>query len=89
MTAIPDPDLTAAFERIEAFLAVQSGVRGARLVAAVDCLQAAAGIGAQERSQIAWGLSRLESLDPRTGDVMLGVIVGLLAAAECEVEPFV
>lgn len=82
MNALADTDLVSAFGRIEAFLAVQSGARGGRLVAAVDCLQEAAGIGADERAQIAWGLERLEALDPRAGDVMLGVIVGLLAASE-------
>ena len=82
MSAMPDPDLTAAFARIEAFLAVQRGVRGEYLVAAVEYLQAAAGVGPDERREIAHGLARLEALDPRAGDVMLGVLVGLLAASE-------
>lgn len=75
-------DIASAFGRIEAFLAVQDGARGDELVAEVDHLQAAAGIGPDQRSAISYGLARLESLDPRAGDVMLGVIVGLLAATE-------
>ena len=78
----PAPDLRIAFDRIEAFLAVQQGARGARLAGAVECLQAAAGIGAAERRQIAHGLARLDALDPRAGDVMLGVLVASLAARE-------
>lgn len=82
MSAIADPDLSAAFGRIEAFLAVQRGVRGPQLAHAVDCLQAAAGVGVDERREIAWGLARLDDLNPRAGDVMLGVLIGLLAAHE-------
>ena len=75
-------DLHTAFDRIEAFLAVQDGARGARLAGAVECLQAAAGIGPDERRQIACGLARLDALDPRAGDVMLGVLIASLAARE-------
>ena len=75
-------DITSAFSRIEAFLAVQSGARGARLAEAVDCLQAAAGIGPAQRAQIAHGLARLDALDPRAGDVMLGILIAGLAARE-------
>ena len=75
-------DLQTAFDRIEAFLAVQDGARGARLAGAVECLQAAAGIGPDERRQIAYGLARLDALDPRAGDVMLGVLIASLAARE-------
>ena len=82
MRNLPHADLTLAFGRIEAFLAVQDGARGAQLARAVECLQAAAGIGAEERRRIAFGLGRLEAVNPRAGDVMLGVIVGLLAAHE-------
>lgn len=79
---VNDSSLAAAFARVEAFLAVQGGARGERLASAVDCLQAAAGIGLAERQQIACGLARLEALDPRTGDVMLGVLIASLAASE-------
>ena len=82
MTPLTDAHLATAFDRIEAFLAVQRGVRGHRLAAAVDCLQAAAGIGPNERGAIAHGLAQLDSLDPRTGDVMLGVLIAALAATE-------
>ena len=78
----PASDLSTAFDRIEAFLAVQDGVRGLQLASAVECLQAAAGIGEAERRQIAYGLARLDSLDPRAGDVMLGVLIASLAARE-------
>jgi hypothetical protein len=79
---IAETELQTAFDRIEAFLAVQRGVRGARLAGAVDCLQAAAGIGPDQRRAIAHGLARLDALDPRAGDVMLGVLIATLAATE-------
>jgi hypothetical protein len=79
-------DIRTAFDRIEAFLAVQGGARGARLANAVECLQAAAGIGPAQRRQIAHGLARLDSLDPRAGDVMLGVLIASLAASERSAE---
>jgi hypothetical protein len=79
---VNDIDLRNAFNRIEAFLAVQRGTRGAQLAGAVECLQAAAGIGPDERRAIAHGLARLDSLDPRAGDVMLGVLIASLAARE-------
>lgn len=75
-------ELRTAFDRIEAFLAVQEGARGARLASAVECLQASAGIGPLERRQIAHGLARFEALDPRAGDVMLGVLIATIAATE-------
>ncbi len=86
MRAITDTELSTAFDRIEAFLAVQCGARGRRLIEAVDRLQAAAGIGPPEQAQIAQGLARLDSLDPRAGDVMLGVLIGALAAGERQEE---
>lgn len=79
---IAETELQTAFDRIEAFLAVQRGARGAPLAAAVDCLQAAAGIGPDHRRAIAHGLARLDALDPRAGDVMLGVLIATLAATE-------
>lgn len=79
---VNDLSIATAFDRIEAFLAVQRGVRGRDLADAVDCLQAAAGVGPAERVQIAHGLARLEALDPRAGDVMLGVLIAGLAASE-------
>ena len=85
---VNDIDLCNAFNRIEAFLAVQNGARGARLAGAVDCLQAAAGIGPAERQAIALGLARLDSLEPRAGDVMLGVLIASLAARERTGESF-
>ena len=82
MTDLADDNLIQAFARIEAFLAVQRGAHGPRLAEAVECLQAAAGIGATERRQIAHGLARLDSLNPRAGDVLLGILIGSLAASE-------
>ena len=79
---IAETELQTAFDRIEAFLAVQRGVRGAPLAHTVDCLQAAAGIGPDQRRAIAHGLARLDALDPRAGDVMLGVLIATLAATE-------
>jgi hypothetical protein len=84
---IAETELQTAFDRIEAFLAVQRGVRGAHLAGAVDCLQAAAGIGPHQRRAIAHGLARLDALDPRAGDVMLGVLIATLAATEAAREP--
>lgn len=89
VTDLADDNLIQAFARIEAFLAVQRGARGVRLVEAVECLQAAAGVGPAERRQIAHGLARLDALNPRAGDAMLGILIGSLAASEAAEEALV
>jgi hypothetical protein len=71
--------LSYAFDRFDDFLEVQ----GPRLTpAAVDLLQAAAGVSASERRVIAERVVSLQPPDrpPYMGAVLLGVLVGLLAA---------
>ena len=70
-----DP-LTAAFDRIDDFVAVQN-VAGGITVEAVELLQRAVGIEARERAVIA---QRVDALGAPGGAVLLGVLVGLLAA---------
>jgi hypothetical protein len=84
---IPDRDevteaLADAFNRVDDFLAVQSG-RGGISPDSVECLQAAVGIDGDARRLFAERLARVsEAAQP--GQVLLGVIVGLLAAEAAE-----
>jgi hypothetical protein len=70
--------LARAFDRIEDFEAVQAGARGSELVEAVKLLQESVGFDDEARALIC---ERLESR-PRAsvGDVVFGLIVGLIAA---------
>jgi hypothetical protein len=69
-----DP-LTAAFDRIDDFLAVQSAAGGIT-VEAVELLQRAVGVEDGDRAVIA---ARVEALGAPGGAVLLGVLVGLFA----------
>jgi hypothetical protein len=68
--------LATAFDRIDDFIAVQHAAGGPTLEA-VELLQLAAGIGDLERAEIA---RRADMLGAPGGAVLLGVLVGLLAA---------
>jgi hypothetical protein len=70
-----DP-LTAAFDRIDDFVAVQSAAGGIT-VEAVELLQRAVGVEDEQRAMIA---QRVETLGASGGAVLLGVLVGLFAA---------
>jgi hypothetical protein len=72
---MPDP-LTTAFDRIDDFVAVQRAAGGITFEA-VELLQRAAGVEAGQRAVIA---RRVEALGAPAGAVLLGVLVGLLAA---------
>jgi hypothetical protein len=71
----PMDQLSAAFDRIDDFVAVQRAAGGIT-VEAVDLLQRAVGVEDEQRAVIA---KRVESLGAPGGAVLLGVIVGLLA----------
>ena len=88
----PSP-LAEAFDRLDAFVAVQRGAAPARAggytLEAVRCLQEAVGIEDAERDVLRERLAELEdSVAPATntreqsfaGTVLIGVILGLLAA---------
>jgi hypothetical protein len=78
---IADHDLARAFDRLDDFLAVQGRRPGPDAVLA---LQRAVGIGADERAVIRDRLAALTGAgDGRAaGPVLLGILVGLLAASE-------
>jgi len=73
--------LDAAFDRIDAFLAVQAPAPGVR---AVVLLQEAAGIDDAARARIAERIAALERAGhpPAAGSVLLGILVGLFAEAD-------
>lgn len=78
---LPMPPLAPAFDRLEDFVAVQSAQRGEITLEAVLLLQEAAGLGAADRDAICERLPALvRQAEPAA--VLLGVIVGLLAAQE-------
>jgi hypothetical protein len=68
--------LTAAFDRIDDFVAVQNGAGGIT-AEAVELLQRAVGIEDTQRAVIA---ERVDALGANGGAVLLGVLVGLFAA---------
>jgi hypothetical protein len=70
-----DP-LTAAFDRIDDFVAVQTAAGGIT-PEAVELLQRAVGVEDDQRALIA---ERVDALGASGGAVLLGVIVGLLSA---------
>lgn len=72
--------LARAFDRIDDFERVQSGVRGKELVEAVDRLQESVGIDDDARALIGERLDQIKGSDKAPGHVLLGVIVGLIAA---------
>jgi hypothetical protein len=77
MSDLGDP-LARAFDRIEDFESVQAGIRGPALVEAVKRLQESVGIDDEARALIC---ERLESQPHASvGDVVFGLIVGLIAA---------
>ncbi|MEA2289989.1 MAG: hypothetical protein QOD55_1986 [Solirubrobacteraceae bacterium] len=79
-TPFDRPDLDAAFDRIDDFLAVQGGGITSE---AVTLLQQAVGVDAEARATIRDRVAALEDaghgLAP--GSVLLGVLVGLYASS--------
>jgi hypothetical protein len=73
--------LASAFDRLDDFLAVQSGVPFPQQVEAVELLQAAVGIDAAARSAILRRVTALGHAD-RAAAVLLGVIVGVFATQD-------
>ncbi len=73
------PDLARAFDRIDAFLAVQGPAPAAEAVLA---LEAAAGVDDVSRAVIRQRVAALADAGhgPATGSVVLGILVGLFAA---------
>ncbi|HEX2104266.1 MAG TPA: hypothetical protein VHF51_11480 [Solirubrobacteraceae bacterium] len=78
-------DLARAFDRLDAFLAVQGPHPG---VDAVLALQLAVGIEADERAVIRERVAALTARSDRAAvaPVLLGVLVGLFAAVEARAE---
>ena len=72
--------LDRAFDRIEDFQAVQDGVVGEELLEAVNRLQESVGIADEPRALIAERLGGIAGSSRAPGHVLLGVIVGLMAA---------
>jgi fructose-specific phosphotransferase system IIC component len=79
-----DRELTTAIGRIDAFIAVQGAGGRGFTPRAVECLQEAVGLGPAERKVLAQWLQSLPATGagPRGGAVLLGIIVGLMAAQE-------
>lgn len=74
--------LARAFERIDDFQAVQRGRSTEELREAVECLQESVGIRGDQRSLIVERLAGIRRSESGGGDVLLGLILGLLAAEE-------
>jgi len=74
-----DRALAEAFDRMDAFCAVQHADHGTLTVEGVERLQQAVGVGDAERRVL---LERLPPLgcDAPAGGVLLGVLLGLFAA---------
>jgi hypothetical protein len=71
-------DISDAFDRLEAFCAVQIAEQGGYTPEAVARLQEAVGLGDSERSVIS---ERLPALGDAPGSaVLLGVLLGLFAS---------
>lgn len=81
MTEISD-SLARAFERIDDFQAVQRGRSAEELGEAVERLQESVGIRGDERSLIVERLDGIRGSDSARGHILLGLILGLLAAEE-------
>jgi hypothetical protein len=71
-------DMSQAFDRLDAFCAVQMAQQGGYTPEAVACLLEAAGLGDAERGVIADRVCKLA--DAPEGAVLLGVLLGLFAA---------
>jgi len=71
-------DMSHAFDRLEAFCAVQMAEQGGYTPEAVACLLEAAGLGDAERSVISDRMSGLA--DAPEGAILLGVLLGVFAA---------
>src|SRR4051794_9357627 len=71
-------DMSQAFDRLEAFCAVQMAEQGGYTPEAVACLLEAAGLGDAERGVISDRMSGLA--DPPEGAVLLGMLLGAFAA---------
>lgn len=82
MTLVPGitASLDSAFDRIADFQAVQGGSSADELLAAVIRLQESVGIADEPRALIAERLNRIDGSSRAPGHVLLGVIVGLMAA---------
>lgn len=77
--------IDVAFDRLDDFESVQSGRSSDELLAAVTFLQESVGIKDDERRLIGKRLEARRSAAGTTGPVLLGVILGLMAA-ELEAE---
>ena len=76
-----DDSLACALARIDDFESVQAGVRGQDLLDAVVCLQESVGIDDEARARIGEWIQRAwQSFPPSPGHVLLGIIIGLMAA---------
>jgi hypothetical protein len=69
-----------AFDRIDDFKAVQAGVDADELLDAVIRLQESVGIEDEARAVIGERLDARVGSTPAPGQVLLGVIIGLIAA---------
>ena len=73
-------NLVHALERIEDFQSVQSGRGADELREAVELLQESVGINDDERVILREHFERIRGSERAPGHVLLGVIVGLMAA---------
>ncbi|MEO8092935.1 MAG: hypothetical protein ABI726_09545 [bacterium] len=74
--------LARAFDRIDDFQAVQRGRDAEALREAVECLQKSVGIRDPERSLLVERLDAIRGSGEARGHVLLGLILGLIAAEE-------
>lgn len=79
MSSVVD-SLDRAFDRIDDFQAVQGGRRGEELLDAVCLLQESVGITEEIRAALAARLHAIDGSSRAPGHVLLGLIVGLMAA---------
>ena len=76
-----DDSLACALARIDDFESVQAGVRDQDLLDAVVCLQESVGIDDEARARIGeWIQERGRASRHGTGQVLLGIVIGLMAA---------
>ncbi|MGI9021358.1 MAG: hypothetical protein ACR2G3_11690 [Solirubrobacterales bacterium] len=74
--------LATAFDRVADFQAVQAGASCDELAEAVSLLQESVGITEDERILLRERLDEIRGTKPAKGSVLLGLILGLMAAEE-------
>jgi len=74
--------LASAFDRLADFQSVQSGADADEMLEAVTLLQESVGINDDERVLLRERLTEIRGTKPAAGAVLLGLILGLMAAEQ-------